>query len=708
MAPKKFNNKNKEPKTPVTNDPRFSSVHNDPRFLRPKKKDVKVTIDKRFAGMMDSKDFSDGPRVDKYGRRLEQGNAKKELERFYQLEESDDDDEDEDEDKSLEQLVKELAEDPDNLADEISEHEPSDEEAEASGKTGYDLMRGRGEISSSDEDSSDDDAESDVESEVDEIDRIKHIQEGEETSRLALVNMDWDKIKAVDILKVLGGFKPDTGIIKSVTIYPSEFGKERLALEETQGPPQEIFKSNKKKDESDDDSDDSDEEITAETIIKNQLEEGDGQDFDQEALRKYQLDRLKYYYAVIECDNPQTAKVIYKTCDNTEYESSANFFDLRYIPEDMTFEDEPKDTATVAPEGYQPTKFKTDALQRTKVSLTWDEDDVDRFQLTRRDFTQDDIKDLDFDIYLASSDEDEDEEEDVDALREKYKKLLGSASKQSAYEDKVDEDEDDGDMEITFTPGLSEAAGALVSKKNEDEHKEETSIETYMRKQKEKRQAKKAAKHKEEKSDQEDGDSDMDAETKNDPFFKEAMEEMADEGFVAKKKESKNAKKKRASKQEREEKARERAELELLMDDDGKSEGFNMKEVLKREKLEKKKKGKKSKKNADLGEDDFEINVSDPRFSAVQESHHFAIDPTNPQFKKTKSMQKLMNARQTKMKETTETVNDEWKKEKKSKSDSTSGSAQDKASKSSLQSLVASVKRKANLDKSSSGKRQKK
>lgn len=146
------------------------------------------------------------------------------------------------------------------------------------------------------------------------------------------------------------------------------------------------------------------------------------------------------------------------------------------------------------------------ALQRTKVSLTWDEDDVDRFQLTRRDFTQDDIKDLDFDIYLASSDEDEDEEEDVDALREKYKKLLGSASKQSAYEDKVDEDEDDGDMEITFTPGLSEAAGALVSKKNEDEHREETSIETYMRKQKEKRQAKKAAKHKEEKSDQEDGD----------------------------------------------------------------------------------------------------------------------------------------------------------------------------------------------------------
>lgn len=367
MAPNKKNFKKDEPKTAVTSDPRFTSVHHDPRFLRPKKKDMKVTIDKRFAGMMTSTEFSDGPRVDKYGRRLNQGTAKKQLERFYQLDDDEEaKDSDEEEDKSLEQLEKELAEDEENLRDEISAEEEEEDEDESDvdepqvrirGK-GYDPMRGRGEISSSDtDDESDDDEESDIESEVDEIDRIKHISEGDETSRLALVNMDWDKIKAVDILKVLSGFKPDTGIIKSVTIYPSEFGKERIAQEDMQGPPQDIFK---KKNNDSDDEDDSDEEITAETVIKNQLEEGDGQDFDQEALRKYQLDRLKYYYAVIECDNAQTAKVIYKTCDNTEYESSANFFDLRYIPEDMTFDDEPKDKATVAPEGYTPTKFKTD------------------------------------------------------------------------------------------------------------------------------------------------------------------------------------------------------------------------------------------------------------------------------------------------------------------------------------------------------------
>lgn len=66
MAPPRKNFKKGEPKVAVTNDPRFTSVHNDPRFLRPKKKDTKVTIDKRFAGMMNSTDFSDGRKVFSY------------------------------------------------------------------------------------------------------------------------------------------------------------------------------------------------------------------------------------------------------------------------------------------------------------------------------------------------------------------------------------------------------------------------------------------------------------------------------------------------------------------------------------------------------------------------------------------------------------------------------------------------------------------
>ena len=51
---------------------------------------------------------------------------------------------------------------------------------------------------------------------------------------------------------------------------------------------------------------DSDEEIKKEL-----LEEGNDQDFDNDALRTYQLDRLRYYYAFMICSDKNTAHKIY-------------------------------------------------------------------------------------------------------------------------------------------------------------------------------------------------------------------------------------------------------------------------------------------------------------------------------------------------------------------------------------------------------------
>jgi hypothetical protein len=48
-------------------------------------------------------------------------------------------------------------------------------------------------------------------------------------------------------------------------------------------------------------------------------------------LRKYELERLKYYFAVIKCDCVKTAKSIYDNMDGMEYEQTGLKIDLRYL-----------------------------------------------------------------------------------------------------------------------------------------------------------------------------------------------------------------------------------------------------------------------------------------------------------------------------------------------------------------------------------------
>jgi hypothetical protein len=73
---------------------------------------------------------------------------------------------------------------------------------------------------------------------------------------------------------------------------------------------------------------------------------------------------FRYYYAVIECDKLATARSIYESCDGAEFERSANFFDLRYIPDEMTFDDTPRDTANHAPENYKPLEYVTEVSRQ--------------------------------------------------------------------------------------------------------------------------------------------------------------------------------------------------------------------------------------------------------------------------------------------------------------------------------------------------------
>jgi hypothetical protein len=247
-------------------DARFAKVSYDPRFLKPKKNSTKVEIDDRFSELFKSEEFTSGATVDKYGRPVKADTG---LMRYYKLKDSE---------------IPDLA------------------------------LRARGEAvieSSSEED--DHDVEETIEGG---LFGNEDVPTGEETYRFAVVNLDWDHVKAKDIFMLFDGFKKD-GIVKSVRIYPSDFGKERMKQEDMSGPPAQVFERE-----------------------ESLLQQDDGKEFDDAKLRRYQLDRLKYYYAIVECDSVKTAKHIYKNCDGAEFESSSNFLDLRYVPDETEFDNE--------------------------------------------------------------------------------------------------------------------------------------------------------------------------------------------------------------------------------------------------------------------------------------------------------------------------------------------------------------------------------
>lgn len=119
---------------------------------------------------------------------------------------------------------------------------------------------------------------------------------------------------------LLNSFKPPQGVIKSIKVYISEYGKERLEYERLHGP-KELTEGGEDAPEPEIESE-SDEELD---------EDEEGNRFDRRKLRIYQFNRLKYFYAVIECDSSETANKIYTECDGMEYESSSTRIDLRFL-----------------------------------------------------------------------------------------------------------------------------------------------------------------------------------------------------------------------------------------------------------------------------------------------------------------------------------------------------------------------------------------
>uniref|UniRef100_A0A0E0I0J5 Uncharacterized protein n=1 Tax=Oryza nivara TaxID=4536 RepID=A0A0E0I0J5_ORYNI len=518
-------------------DERFAAARTDPRFRAMRRKEAKVELDSRFSSMLTDPRFSSSSApVDKHGRRRrKKGGRENPMLQYYLNQE-------EEEEKEKAKLVEE-------------EEEEGDAEEQ----------QGEEESSSSDDDDDDEDEEEDDDDEVYSVGSdIAHYLMGrhdvtpmidKETHRLAVVNMDWDHIKAVDLYMVMTSCLPKGGRVLSV-----------------------------------------------------------------------------YYYAVVVCDSSATANHLYMNLDGTELLKTSNVFDLQFIPDSMEFKHPARDVATEAPPSYKEPNFETRALQHSKVKLTWDDDEPERKKVLRRKFTDDQLDDLD--MYLASDDSASDDEgadnHGDESLQSGAKRKLTREERLALLlqGDKSEEEQTDGeDMEITFNTELEDLSKRILDRKVNNE---KTVWEKHQEKMKEKRKSRKRRS----KDDDDDGYSSEDGLDEHDDFFDD---EMSDEEIKPNKKQKAKAKDKGKGKgkdklpeQHLEDEAT-REELELLVaadkDAGNGAKGYNLK----------RKKGTKGKKGKEQSVEDELPNIDlskDERFSAMFNSHLFAVDPTDPQYKR--------------------------------------------------------------------------
>lgn len=201
-------------KKEIYKDERFAHLLSNPRFKNVSKKENKVKIDERFTSMFKDDKFRVKYSVDKYGRKNINKSSTDELKKFYDQgtsESSDDDEERQKELKAIEGNASVLPDQdlPSNLKKKLKDLE-------------IDYLRGEGNLlsSSSDEESSDEDeifmehVWGDWDADAERTD--------DSTNRLACMHMDWDRIKAIDILVLCNSFiPPGKGSILSVKVFIS-------------------------------------------------------------------------------------------------------------------------------------------------------------------------------------------------------------------------------------------------------------------------------------------------------------------------------------------------------------------------------------------------------------------------------------------------------------------------------------------------------
>ena len=295
--------------------------------------------------------------------------------------------------------------------------------------------------------------------------------------RVAIVNCDWDHVRAVDLYAILFHALPLGGELKDVSIYQSEFGKKMIQQEREHGPDlwvregdegYEKVRAAAEKDRADavaevaeDDDGDVDESGWINDDFNMIDEQGEnGEWFSTGKYRKYERDRMKYYYAVATFDSLETAAHVYDEVDGMDVEASGVVLDLRYIDDDEMFE-APVSKADRVPPNFKPlSAFKVSALTQSRFKISWDQDDVFRNESLRDSFVEN-TAESDLAAYIApASDTDDDgddeaREREKRRIRKRYASLLAEIGVRADDQDEnaaTEDVDDDESSDSEFNP----------------------------------------------------------------------------------------------------------------------------------------------------------------------------------------------------------------------------------------------------------------
>ncbi|KAI5128987.1 hypothetical protein NEPAR04_1434 [Nematocida parisii] len=220
---------------------------------------------------------------------------------------------------------------------------------------------------------------------------------GDASSRVAIMNVDWDSIGVHEVYKVVNAFVPK-GQIKKIALYKTKLGCREMAVEGH------------------------DEQAIMNLDMNEETKEME--------IREYLKKKMKYFYAVVEVENSDVGKELYMAIDGQEIENTYNFIDARFIPDDYVIDDKLVEEITSSTEKIA--RIPINPLYSTKPQLRWDEDPVrDRY-----------LKDLfvnDIDLDVADNLIDASDDEEKQSYYKKTMQIQLPSKEEKSTEEQIEE-----------------------------------------------------------------------------------------------------------------------------------------------------------------------------------------------------------------------------------------------------------------------------